>query len=105
MAMRGRGSAYANRKMKNHDAALHACGRALKLNPRDRPALECLDETYVEPGRMSDAKAMLDRLAEEYKSGILTHSDRGFSHACGEFAELREAHEATGQRSGYQGSL
>jgi tetratricopeptide (TPR) repeat protein len=92
---------YANRKMKNYDAALYAYGRALKLNPRDRPALEYLGEAYVELGRMSDAKAMLDRLAEECKRGMLTYSDRGFSHACGEFTDLKEAYEATGEKSGY----
>jgi tetratricopeptide (TPR) repeat protein len=92
---------YASRKMKNYDAALEAYGRALKLNPRDRPALEYLGEAYIELGRMDDAKSMLDRLAEECKRGMLTYSDRGFSHACSEFADLNKAYEATGEKSGY----
>ena len=55
---------FAYRKLGDYPAALDAYGKALRLNPYNRGALEYLGEAYLELDRPDDAKTTLDRLAD-----------------------------------------
>jgi tetratricopeptide (TPR) repeat protein len=56
------GLGHALKKQARYDAALAAYDEALKLRPDYPQALEYLGETYVELGRLDDARAVLARL-------------------------------------------
>jgi tetratricopeptide (TPR) repeat protein len=56
------GLGHALKKQARYDAALAAYDEALRLRPSYPQALEYLGETYVELGRLDDARAVLAKL-------------------------------------------
>jgi len=56
------GLGHALKRQQRYDAALVAYDEALKLRPDYPQALEYLGETYVELGRLDDARDVLARL-------------------------------------------
>jgi tetratricopeptide (TPR) repeat protein len=56
------GLGHSLKRQARYDAALAAYDEALKLRPQYPQALEYLGETYVELGRLDDARAVLARL-------------------------------------------
>ncbi|WP_373084234.1 tetratricopeptide repeat protein [Sneathiella sp.] len=77
---------YANRKLKNYDAAFENYNMALKINPEHRGANEYIGEAYLQTGNLAKAEehlvkldaicffgcpeyTMLKRAVADYKSG------------------------------------
>ena len=58
------GLGHALKMQRRYDGALLAYDQALKLRPNYPQALEYLGETYVELGRLDDARDVLARLAK-----------------------------------------
>lgn len=66
---------FASRKLGRYDEALAHYQQALTIDPQHLGALEYLGELYVETGQLSNAEAMLARLAEACPQGCEEHED------------------------------
>ena len=56
--------AFANRKLKNYDEAESLYNKALKLDPKNKVAIEYQGELFVELNRLDEANANLAKLRE-----------------------------------------
>ena len=69
---------FSLRHLKRYDEALAAYGKALKIKPRHRGALEYLGELYLQIGDLEQARAQLKIL------------DKACFFPCKEYRELKE---------------
>ena len=84
---------YAERKLGNYDKALEHYGKALKLNPHNRGALEYLGEAYLDLGQPDRAEEMLNKLEAECKRVAIGFTNGGWKSGCEEWQDLKDALE------------